>query len=65
MLKLFNKAMERYETANIETKMKARLFFILSLVMLIILPIAISYTTYLRLMYPVSEYKVNLDILIP
>jgi two-component sensor histidine kinase len=65
MLKLFNKALERYETANIETKMKARLFFILSLVMLIILPIAISYTTYLRLMYPVSEYKVNLDILIP
>jgi len=65
MLKLLNKALGNYEAADIATRMKARLFFILSLFMLVLLPITISYTAYLHLSYPTYGYHLNLAVIIP
>lgn len=66
MLKLLNKALWRYETADIATRMKARLFFILCLVMIIFLPIGISMTAYTDFLSPITGYKkINFVNIIP
>jgi signal transduction histidine kinase/CheY-like chemotaxis protein len=59
MGKLLNRALRRYEGANIVIRLKARLFLLTFLAVLVISPIVTMYTIYSMRHDPVLGYKVN------
>jgi len=62
---ILERALRKYENSDIVIQMKARFFFFLCLIILVILPVTISYTTYLHLQNPVLGYRIDFAILMP
>lgn len=62
---ILDRALHKYENSDIVIQMKARFFFFLCLIILIILPVTISYTACLHLQNPILGYRIDFAILMP
>lgn len=65
MRHLLDRALKKYESSDLVIQMKARFFFFLCLIILVILPVTISYTAYLHLQNPILGYRIDFAILMP
>ena len=66
MLKgMLDRAVRRYEGADPVIRMKAKFFFLLHLLVMLIIPIAIGYSACSHLNNPDLGYRLNLAILVP
>jgi PAS domain S-box-containing protein len=63
--KLLDNALRRYDDSDAETRLKARLFFYLCLAILVLIPMAVAYTSFLDCNNPDMGYAVNMKIVIP
>ncbi|MCU0275804.1 MAG: ATP-binding protein [Acidobacteria bacterium] len=62
---IMNRALRRYEGSDPAIRMRAKLFFLIYLLILVILPVAITYSAWSHLRNPTLGYRLNLLILIP
>ncbi|HOD13595.1 MAG TPA: histidine kinase dimerization/phosphoacceptor domain -containing protein [Spirochaetota bacterium] len=65
MHKLLDRLLKHYETADVVLQMKARLLFILCLIILGIIPVVASYSAYAHFNNPDFGNRINLPILLP
>jgi PAS domain S-box-containing protein len=62
--KILNRAMENYHGANMVIRMKAKLFLVACLAVLILLPIVIIYSAYAQMMNPTFGYQINYSVIL-
>ena len=62
---MLDRALRRYEESDPAIRMRAKLFFLIYLMILVILPVAITYSAWSHLHNPALGYRLNLLILIP
>ncbi len=62
---LLNRAMRSYEGADPVMRMKAKFFFLVYLLILVVVPIAIAYSAWSQLHNPAMGNRLNLTVLIP
>ncbi len=65
MAAILDRILQRYENTDFLVRMKARFFFFLCLVLLLFIPIIMSYSAYAHLHNPAFNYQLNFAILIP
>ncbi|MBP7582577.1 MAG: response regulator [Spirochaetes bacterium] len=57
--KLIRRAMRNYEDTNLVVRMKAKLFMLCCLMVLIVLPVIIAYSAYNEVRNPAYDYSIN------
>jgi signal transduction histidine kinase len=62
---VMDRALRRYEGADPAVRMRAKLFFLIYLVILVLLPVAIAYSGWSHLHNPALGFRLNPQILIP
>lgn len=65
MSTIIDKILKKYEHADIVVQMKARFFFFLCLIIIVMFPVVILYTVYLQVRNPVLNYHVDIAIILP
>jgi len=64
-LAVLDRAIRRYDDADAAMRMKARIFLLVTLLMLAIVPILIAYSAYTQAHNPAFGYHVNFVVLVP
>lgn len=62
---LLNRAMRNYEGANIVIRMKAKLFLLICLSILLFIPAVIGYSVYSQVSNPARGFQINYHVVIP
>lgn len=65
MEKLIQKALSVYRNKDISVKLKARFLFFMCLTILVVIPLMMTYTSWLHLKNPIYDYSINYRVILP